>query len=108
MKITGKIEVFKNARGYTSGILKSFNNGEMVGKLFIDVEGLDLKDSRTYTIEIVEGYLNVHHIESLTKDFDKLVINVKKHKLLDVYPKKKGENYDEKDSEKDEEPIFPL
>lgn len=107
MKITGKIEVFKNARGYTSGILKCFNNGEMVGKLFIDVEGLDLKDTRTYTIDIIEGYLNVHHIESMTKDFDKLVINVKKHKLIDVYPKKKGEDYGKKE-ETEEEPIFPL
>ena len=92
MKITGKIEVFKSKRGYLTGILKSFNkDNEVVGKIFIDVQGLDLKDERTYNIEVTEGYLNVHHVESLTKDFDKLVIKVAKHKLIDVYPRKEGE-----------------
>ena len=92
MKLTGKIEVFKNKRGYLTGLLKSFNEkNELTGKVFIDVVGLDLKDERTYTIEITEGYLNVHHVESLTKDFDKLVIKVVKHKLIGVYPRKDGE-----------------
>lgn len=88
MQITGKIEVFRNQRGYVSGILKAFENKELKGKVFIDVQGLDIKDDRTYTINVTDGYLNVHHVESLTKDFDKLVISIKKHELISVYPEK--------------------
>ena len=102
MQITGKIEVFKNQRGYVSGILKAFEDKEVKGKVFIDVQGLDLKDDRTYTILITEGYLNVHHVESMTKDFDKLVISVKKHELISVYPEKPTDNIKSKVDLKEE------
>ena len=112
MQITGKIEVFKNQRGYVSGILKAFEDKELKGKVYIDVQGLDIKDDRTYTINVTEGYLNVHHVESLTKDFDKLVISVKKHELLSVYPEKptdkivsKVELNKDEDEEDDELPF---
>ena len=92
MKITGKLEVFKNQRGYITGILKAFDKDKnLTGKIFIDVKGLDIKDDRTYTINVIDGYLNVIHQESLTKDFDKLSISVLKHKLLSVYPEKEGD-----------------
>ena len=34
MTITGKLEVFKNKRGYVSGILKAFEDNEMKGKAY--------------------------------------------------------------------------
>ena len=104
MKLTGKIEVFKNPRGYVTGILKAFNQEkELIGKVFMDVDGLDLKDDRTYTIDVIEGYLNVRHVESLTKDFDKLIISIRKHKLISVYPEKEGDKIDEVEETKDED-----
>lgn len=104
MKITGKLEVFKNPRGYLTGILKSFNeNKELKGKIFIDVEGLDLKDNRTYTIDVIEGFLNVRHVESLTKDFDKLIIKIVKHKFISVYPQQEGDDIDDGRTEESEE-----
>lgn len=91
MKIQGKIEVFRNKNGFLTGILKSFKDNECTGKVFIDVTGLDLKDERNYTIEVEDGYLNVIHVETLTKSFDKLSIAVKKHKLISVYPEKSSD-----------------
>lgn len=102
MQVLGKIEVFRNQRGYVTGILKSFENKELKGKVYIDVQGLDIKDDRTYTIEVTDGYLNVHHVESLTKDFDKLVISVKKHNLISVYPEKPTDKIKVDVSEKDD------
>ena len=95
MQIKGKIEVFKNQRGYLTGILKAFDSDKnLVGKIFIDVKGLDIKDDRTYTIDVIEGYLNVIHQESLTKAFDKLSISIVKHKLISVYPEMVGDKED--------------
>lgn len=102
MLITGKLEVFKNQRGYVTGIFKAFDEFKhLQGKVFIDVAGLDIKDERTYTIDVIEGYLNAVHVASLTKDFDKLVVNVVKHKLISVYPddEKKDESQEDKEDE---------
>ena len=110
MKITGKLEVFKNQRGYLTGILKAFDNEKnCVGKIFLDVKGLDIKDDRTYTIEVIEGYLNVIHQQSLTKEFDKLSISIIKHKLISVYPElEKGGKVEEATEEDEDEDDLPF
>ena len=106
MQLVGRIEVFKNKRGYVSGILKSFGeHNELLGKVYIDVQGLDIKDDRTYTIEVNEGDLNVHHVESLTKDFDKLVIKVKKHTLISVFPEKPSDKVKKDETKEDDLPF---
>ena len=105
MLVQGKIEVFKNKRGYVTGILKAFDEKNLLGKVFIDVNGLDLKDERTYTIDVTEGYLNVHHVESLTKDFDKLVINIVKHKVISVFPDDTKEVNLNEEEQKDDLPF---
>ena len=105
MLIQGKIEVFKNKRGYVTGILKAFDEKNLLGKVFIDINGLDLKDERTYTIDVTEGYLNVHHVESLTKDFDKLVINIVKHKVISVFPDDNKEVNLNEEEQKDDLPF---
>ena len=112
MLLKGKIDVFKNQRGYVTGILKCFEDNELKGKVYIDVQGLDIKDDRTYTIDVIEGYLNVHHVESLTKDFDKLVIKIKKHSLLSVYPQKPSDkgllNGNKKETAEDNDDGLPF
>lgn len=94
---SGRIECYKNKRGYTKGVLKSFNgDNQCVGKVFIDVYGLDLKDTRTYTLDIEEGYIDVLHVESLTKDYDKLTLKLRKYRVVRVFPEKEGTTHDEK------------
>ena len=103
MKITGKIEIFRNKNGFITGFLKSFNGNQCTGKVFIDVTGLDIKDERTYTIEVEDGYLNVVHVETLTRSFDKLSIAVKKHKLLSVYPEKPSDRINNEKTKREED-----
>lgn len=99
----GKLECYKNKRGYTKGVLKCFNgDNQCVGKVFIDVYGLDLKDERTYTLDLEEAWLDVTHVESLTKDYDKLSLKLRKYRVVKVYPEVEGTSYDQRPSEKEE------
>ena len=53
MKITGKLEVFKNQRGYLTGILKAFDKDKnLIGKIFIDVQGLDISAGNEFKIRV--------------------------------------------------------
>lgn len=93
MLVTGKIEVFKNRKGYPLGILKSFTQeGELNAKMFISVELRDEKlneklvDGKTLTIDVKTGYLNVNHVELDEESFDKLSISIVKGEIVSVFP----------------------
>lgn len=93
MVLTGKIEVFKNKKGYPVGILKSFNkDGELTGKMFVSVRIADEKlaskvvDGKTLTIDVETGYLNVIHVELETESFEKFEISIVKGKVVAVFP----------------------
>ena len=96
MLVTGKIEVFKNRKGYPTGILKSFTkDGELNAKMFVSVEIRDEKlaqklvEGKTLTIDVETGYLNVNHVELEEESFDKISISIVKGKVVAVFPEEK-------------------
>lgn len=92
LKITGTLEVFKNNRGYTTGVLKSFNDAnQLTGRAYIDVtlpENVTVEEGQTLTLNVKTGYLNAVHVES-ENAFTKLKINVVECEITSVYPEKK-------------------
>lgn len=90
MKITGKIDLFKNSRGYVTGQIKAFDSEKhLLGKCFVDVVGVTVAEGETLTIDIKEGYLNCIHVTSEGKEsFDKLVISVKEYDVVSSYKKR--------------------
>ena len=96
MKITGKIDLFKNARGYVTGQIKAFDKEKkLLGKYFIDVAGVIVADGETLTIDVTEGYLNCVHVTAEGKEaFDKLVLSVKSYDVVSSYKKRpSGKKY---------------
>lgn len=96
MLVTGKIEVFKNKKGYPTGILKSFTkDGELISKMFLSVDLRDEKlleklvDGKTLTINVKQGYLNINHVELEEESFDKLSISIVKGEIVAVFPEEK-------------------
>ena len=97
MLVKGQIEVFKNKKGYPTGIIKSFDkDGKTVlGKLFVAVSLRDekmaekLEDGKTYTISVEQGYLDVRHIELESESFEIPVISIVKGEVVKVFPEEK-------------------
>ena len=93
MKLTGKLEVFKNQNGYFTAVFKAWNDkNEVKGKAFMDVklpESVQVKDGQTLTLDVKEAYLNAVHVEAGEKTFDKLKINVVDCEVISVYPEEK-------------------
>ena len=62
MKVSGKIEVFRNDNNYYTGILKAWEDNKVIGKLFIDVKlPFEIARGQTWTLFVKEGYLNVRY-----------------------------------------------
>ena len=94
LKLTGTLEVFKNKNGYITGIIKTFDKDDKsyLGNVCLDVtlpEVVEVKEGKTLTLKVAEGYLNTRHIVAKGKSFDKLVINVVKCTVVKVYPEDK-------------------
>lgn len=86
MEVTGKIDLFKNKRGYVTGVLKSFNEEKKVsGKSFIDVSGVVVKEGETLTIDVKKGYLNSIHVEGEKGGFDKFSLSIKEYDVVRSY-----------------------
>lgn len=93
MLVKGKIEVFKNKRGYPVGVLKSFTkDGEILGKMLVSCEIKDEKlskklvDGKTLTIDVETGYLNVRHVELEEQSFEKFEISIVNGKVVSIFP----------------------
>lgn len=96
MKLSGKIEVFKNKKGYATGIIKAFSEDKkVIAKEFVDVELKDekvrdkLTEGKTLTLNVEEGYLNLKHVELDTESFNRIVVSVVKASVVAVFPEEK-------------------
>ena len=93
MKLSGNLEVFKNQRGYVTGVFKAWDeeSHEVLGKAYMDValpEGTEVKDGQTLTLNVKEAYLNAVFCKG--KDpFTKLKINVVDCEVIRVFPEEK-------------------
>lgn len=95
LKITGKLEVFKNKNGYTTGVLKAWNDEEKVveGKAYMDVtlpKEVVIEDGQTFTLDVKTAYLNAVHVNG-DNPFTKLRINVVECEVINIFPEKKVE-----------------
>lgn len=92
MKLTGTLEVFKNSKGYFTGVIKAWDNEKHVlGKAYMDVslpESVVIEDGQTLTLDVKEGYLNAVYVAG-EKAFTKVKISVKACDIISVFPKKK-------------------
>lgn len=89
MKLTGKIEVFKNAKGYITGIVPSIKDKKLLGKSFIQVylpKDIEVKEGQTLTLNVKDAYLNSVHVENEQQSFEKLVVAVNEAEVISVYP----------------------
>ncbi len=91
MKVSGRIEVFTNKNGYLTGYLKNFVDNKPNGKAFIDVhtskefrESLD--KTKTYTLNVKEGFLNVDCIKLENKNIYKLTMAIVEADIVSVFP----------------------
>lgn len=96
MKLSGKIEVFKNKKGYATGIIKAFSQDKkVVAKEFVDVELKDedvskkLTEGKTLTLNVIEGYLNLKHVELETESFNRMVVSICTAEIISVFPEEK-------------------
>lgn len=96
MLVSGKIEVFKNKKGYDTGVLKSFDkDNKLVGRLFVACIIIDEKitkkmtEGKTLTLDIKKGYLGVRHVELETESFEVPVISIIEADIVAVYPEEK-------------------
>ena len=96
MIVLGKIEVFKNKKGYPTGVIKSFDkDNKVIGKLFVACNIKDeklvskLTDGKTLTIDVKKGFLDVRHIELETESYEIPVISVVEGEVVAVYPEEK-------------------
>lgn len=97
MLVQGKIEVFKNKKGYPTGIIKSFDKDgkNVLGKLFVAVNIRDEKinkqlvDGKTLTLQVETGCLDVRHVELEQESFEIPVISVVKGEVVSVFPEEK-------------------
>ena len=90
MKVTGKLEIFKNRNGYFTAVIKVWDEQNNVsGKAFMDValpEGVKVEDGQSLTLDVKEGYLNAVYVKA-ENSFTKLKLNVVKCDVVDVFPK---------------------
>ena len=91
MKLTGRLEVFKNKNGYVTGVIKAWDDDskKVLGKAFMDVnlpKDVEIKDGQSLTLDVEEAYLNAYFVDT-ENPFTKLKINVVKCKVIDVFPK---------------------
>lgn len=93
MFVTGKIEVFKNKKGYLTGVIKSFDkDGVLVAKEMVSVSIVDEKlakkvvDGKTVTIDVTKGYLDLVHVELESESFNKFKVAIKEGKVVKVFP----------------------
>ena len=90
LKLSGKLEVFQNQRGYVTGVFKAWEDEtkKVLGKAFLDVnlpESVKVGKGQTLTLNVKTGYLNAVHCGG--KDpFTKLKINVVECEVLSVFP----------------------
>ena len=96
MIVSGKIEVFKNKKGYPTGVLKSFDkDNKLLGRLFVACNLRDekiakkLTEGKTLTIDVKKGYLDVRHVELEAESYEIPVISVIEAELVAVYPEEK-------------------
>lgn len=90
MLVTGKIEVFKNKRGYLTAVVKSFSEDKKVtGKSYIDcvVKDLAVAEGSTVVLNCKKAYLNNRHVEAKTESFDKLELVVVECEVEKCYSK---------------------
>lgn len=104
MKFEGILEVFKNKKGYITGVLKAWDNEakEVKGKVYIDVnlpEDVTVEDGQTLTLDVHEGYINPTYIEG-ENAFTKLKFNVVKCDIKSVFPEKKIKKSSKRTDEK--------
>lgn len=93
MKVLGKIEVFKNKRGYLTGKILSFDKDKkIVGTSYMDVKVADdlakPEEGTTITYDVKEGYLNSVHVEGERESFEKLVISIVKAEVVKTFSAK--------------------
>ena len=96
MKVSGLIEIFKNKKGYPTGVLKSFDeNNKVLGKLFVAVNLKDdkinekLVNGKTLTVRVETGYLDVRHVELESESYDIPIISIVTGELVKVFPEEK-------------------
>ena len=96
MLVSGKIEVFKNKKGYSTGVLKSFDkDNKLVGKLFVACNIKDekvtkkLTEGKTLTVDVKKGFLDVRHVELETETFEVPVISIVEGEVVAIYPEEK-------------------
>lgn len=96
MILSGKIEVFKNKRGYITGVIKSFNKDKKCdGKCFLDVvccEGVELniEDGVSLTLDVKTAYLNCRHVELKEGEaFDRLEVALKDFTIVSSFNSKR-------------------
>lgn len=97
MKLTGKIEVFKNKRGYLTGKINSFDKeGKLIATEYVEVKISDEKladkvnNGKTVTIDVTKGFLNIVHVELETESFNKFVVAIVEGKVVSIYPEDKA------------------
>jgi len=91
MLLTGKIEVFKNEHGFTTGVLTAFDKeNHPTGKAFVDVRGYAIEDDKVANVKlnVKKGYLNPVTIGKGDKAFTKLVINIVDYEVIEEYQKR--------------------
>lgn len=91
MKITGRIEVFKGEKGLVAKATAFNGQGKATGSLYLPIfiDDLEVQKNETWTIDLVNAYLNV--VTSKTakgEKFTHFCINVKEYKIVKTY---KGE-----------------
>ena len=96
MLVSGKIEVFKNKKGYPTGTIKSFDkDGNLVSKYFVAVNIRDekltekLTDGKTLTLDVETGYLDSRKVELEEQSFVVPIISIVKATVVSVYPEEK-------------------
>ena len=93
LKLTGQLEVFKNQKGYITGVIKAWNEAEktVAGRTYMDVllpVGVEVKEGQTLTLDVKTAYLNAVHVEG-ENAFTKLKINVVDCEVIRVFPEEK-------------------
>lgn len=92
LKLTGVLEVFKNKKGYITGVIKAWDdNKTLLGRTYMDVqlpEDVTVEEGQTLTLDIKEAYLNAIYVEG-ENAFTKLKLNIVKCDIKSVFPEAK-------------------
>ena len=100
MKLTGKLEVFKNQNGYITAVIKDFDdNNQVRGKTYVSAKlpaDVKVEDNQSLTLDVKEGYLDAVYVGT-DAPFTKLQINVVKCEVANVFtPEKKSKKTSKK------------